>query len=132
MAQTPTTTFYLKERGQLTAEVFEGTFETKNYLTHREDLARDRIRRELLAGTDMDKADARAASIANAVSELRVRLAKWPKWFENADFGLDLADDNIMLKLMEEVNKAEIEHFKRLRQTSEEAKEELKDSPPNP
>lgn len=126
----PTASFYLNEVGQISAEKFEGTFETRVYLSHREDLARDRIRRELLAGTDMDKADARAQSIANIVSELRVRLTKWPKWFENADFGLDMADDNILLKLMEEVNKAETEHFKKLRKDSDDAKTELKETKP--
>ncbi len=122
----PTTVFTLNEKGQTTGEHLEGTFETKNYLTHRDDLTRDRIRRELLAGMDMDKADLRAASIANTVSELRVRLVKWPGWFERKEFGLDMADDNVLLKLLEEVTKAENNHLKSLQKTSEEAKTELK------
>lgn len=88
-------TFPFSEVGETTEEKFTGDFKAKKRLSHRDQLRKDQLRRDLLGGQPGTPTE-RALSTAMILSELSVRILKAPKWWTEAGEGLDLEDDNVI------------------------------------
>lgn len=128
----PTKTFSIDVYGETTGDHYSESFECNTYLTHKEDLARDRHRRAMLGGADPDNADARAYSIAAMVSQLTQRLVKPPEWLIRSDMGLNLADDNVIGTIWDECSKAEAEQIAKAKERADKARGLLQNPIPAP
>lgn len=110
--------------GDESGERMFGDFRAKERLSHRDTLMRDQRRRELL-GSMGGTPDERAYGIAVIVSELSVRLTKMPRWFEEANLGLDLEDENVIADVYQKALKVQLEARKLREKKDEEDKKEL-------
>jgi hypothetical protein len=119
--------FTISSTGDVSGDTYKGVFKVKTRLSHRDQLNRDRIRRDLL-GSNPEGVGARAASIAEIFSQLAVRIVDAPSWWTNTDNGMDLSDDNVVAEVYEASIKAEADEVERVRKKGEEAKEALKSS----
>lgn len=88
--------FTVTVKGETTGRSFEGLFEAKTKLSHRDVIKEDEIRRNIL-GVNPNDASPYAASIAGAVAYLAVRLTRSPDWFKASNNGLDLEDENVLV-----------------------------------
>lgn len=86
--------------GEETGELFMGTFRAKEKLSWSDQLAIDRLRRELL-GPLGHEADVVTQNRALIISELTFRLTETPEWWKNSRGGLDLIDNNVILIVYE-------------------------------
>jgi hypothetical protein len=117
-------TFTISVDGEITGEKYRGEFKAKPRLTHREQLQRDRIRRELI-GPDPSNAEVRALKQAEILSELAVRIVKAPSWWTESSGGLDLEDDAVLAEVYKQAMKAEEELLKALKEKADAAKADL-------
>lgn len=92
--------FSLNLEGETTGTQWFGQFKAKKKLSLRDQLNRDKIRRELL-GTIGGESDPRALSIAYVLSELGVRITEAPPWWKEQANGLDMEDGNVVTKIYE-------------------------------
>jgi hypothetical protein len=118
-------TFTVDVKGENTDRQYTGVFTTKARLTQRDYLLEDQIRRDII-GTNAQAASAMATGISIAVSYLKVRVLKAPKWWTDSDGGLDLEDDNILAAIYYKAVEAEKEDKKVLADQAEKARQELK------
>jgi len=116
--------FTISVTDKITGELVRGAFKVKTRLSWRDQLARERIRLDLL-GPLAAQASVRAREQADLVSELAVRIVEAPQFWKEADNGLDLQDDAIMVEVFNEAIKAEAEAIAALKKLGEEAKVEL-------
>lgn len=120
-----TVPFSINVVGDTSGELFRGDFEAKPRLSHRDELFRDRIRRQHL-GQDPQFASPRAINQAAVFANLDVRLTKWPKWWSEVGNGLDLADDNVLAAVMDECLRIEKEAQEKTRKRALDAQAALK------
>lgn len=118
--------FSINIAGDVETDRYIGDFRTKVRLSHRDHLERDRIRRELL-GADPVNASPRAASIAEIVSQLAVRITKAPPWWVDSDNGLSLSEDSVLAAVYDAAIKVERDAFEEIKKKAEQAKKELKE-----
>lgn len=118
--------FSINLKGNETGEQWAGTFRAKKRLSLRDQLNRDKIRRELL-GNSGGEPDNRAFSIAAIVAELSVRLTDSPKWWQETNNGLDFADENIFGAIFDGCIQVEKEYKEQQKKLAEEAKGEIKE-----
>lgn len=101
MADPQGVSFEVHVVGEETFETFTGKFRAKEKLSWADRMASDRFRRELL-GPNGAEADLSAQNRAMILGELSVRLTEAPDWWKTSRGGLDLVDDNIVMKIYEE------------------------------
>jgi hypothetical protein len=118
--------FSITLTGETTGEKWFGKFKAKTVLTHRDYLTKDRLRREYL-GPNSSTADVRVVNTAIMASELAVRITDAPKWWQSSDNGLELADDNLVLKVFNEAIRVETEAAEAQKKLADEAGEEIKE-----
>ena len=94
-------------------------------MTKREELAIDRIKRDLL-GPNPSSADSNPVAIASIIAELSVRLTEAPKWWSDSSGGLDLRDENVIASVYEQVMKAEKDALDGVKEEGSAAKQEIK------
>lgn len=116
--------FELRLEGETTGNLWYGPFKAKQRLSLRDQLNRDKIRRELL-GAQGGTPDDRALSIAIIVSELAVRITDSPDWWKQTSNGLDMDDGNVVSKVYDEVMKIEADAVAERKKSASKAKEEL-------
>lgn len=95
MSDANTAPFTIHETGDVSGETWTGEFMAKKWLSHRDHLRKDQVRRELLGGQAGAPTE-RALTTAMILSELAVRLVKAPSWWADTGNGLDLLDDNVI------------------------------------
>jgi hypothetical protein len=96
----------IKVTGSLTGEEWAGEFEFWTILTHRQQMDRDRLRRDFLGARELE-APNRTQSQAEAIADLQVRIFKAPKWWMLSNGGQDLVDDEVLTAVYDMVIKAE-------------------------
>lgn len=121
-----TVDFHIVVTGDRTGEKWVGNFKAFRRLSHRQELARDRFYRDLL-GPNPEGASERAVSQAEIFADLKVTLADTPRWWKDAGEGLDLADDNLIQEVWQQVVKIRLEAFKEVQEKAEEAEKKLKE-----
>lgn len=114
--------FTIEVVGDFTNTKWWGKFEAKVTLSHRDRLARDRLRREYLGDTTKSDPDPDARATATMFSELHVRLTKSPEWWNASDGGLDLKDFNLIIEVYKGALKVEEDYLTELSKQSEDAK----------
>lgn len=85
-----------------------GKFSCKTKLSYREMLEQDAIRRQLL-GPAGGEPDPVVALISGAVAKIRVHCSETPSWWKENGQGMDFDDINILLAVLNEVNRVEKE-----------------------
>ena len=119
--------FHISVLGNKTGETFAGKFRTLRRLSHRQELARDRIYRDLL-GEQPENASERAKEQAEVLSDIQVCLREVPAWFKEAGMGLDLVDDSILTEVWNQTVKARVEAIQEVQERAKEASDKLKDA----
>lgn len=117
--------FRIQLTGDRTGTVYFGDFSCFRRLSHRQELTRDRFYRELI-GPDPQNANERVISQAEVFADLKVSILKAPQFWNESGGGLDLADDNIVRTVWEEVMKARVEAIKEMEDKGKKAEEELR------
>ena len=95
-----TMSFSLSERGETSGEMFNWSFTTKKFLSVRDRITKDNIRRGLL-GDKPESASGDTNVRVEMLSHLQVSLVESPKQWRDAANGLDLYDDNVLIKIYE-------------------------------
>ncbi len=126
----PEATISIHEVGDTTGKLWSGTFKTLRYLTHRQRLNRDRLTREYLGGESPQY----SAEIgrASALAAMRIYLTEVPDWFKENNYGLDLADENILIQLYDKIQDVEKAHKAEHAKVVADAKAQIKDAASTP
>jgi hypothetical protein len=124
MAQ-PTFSFVFEIIGDNTGEKFVGNFDSKLRLSHRDQLNKDQLRRQII-GDKPDQATKDSMMRAEILSHLSISLVDSPKWWKESGGGLDLFDDNIIFELYDRVVQGQTKAIDEVLKKGEEAKAELK------
>jgi hypothetical protein len=125
MAAFPTFTFVFDVIGDSTAEKFSGNFEGKVRLSHRDQLNKDQLRRQII-GTNPEFATKDSHMRAEILGHLSVSLVDGPKWWKESGGGLDLFDDNVLFDIYEKVTQEQSKAIEDAIKKGEVAKEGLK------
>ena len=125
MAKADTFSFSIAERGDVTGETFNWSFTSKRMLSIRDRINRDSIRRTLIGERPLD-AEGNTVMRAEMLAFLQVSLTETPKAWKDAGNGLDLYDDNIVLKVYDETVKGQNKAIEEAEKAGEENKEKLR------
>lgn len=100
--QGDTFSFTIDEVGEASGKSFKWAFSAKKRLTVRERISQDQIRRNIIGERPQD-AQPLTVLRAEMVAHLSVSITDSPKAWKDSNGGLDLCDDNILLKIYDEV-----------------------------
>lgn len=102
-----TTKFEVDFKGSETGKRYQGLFTVRVKTTHRDTIAEDQIRRNILGSNPQD-AGAEAASLARAAAYCSVRLVgpEFPAWWRESDGGLVAEDANVLVEVNNKAVKA--------------------------
>ncbi len=114
--------FTISVTGDRTGDLWHGEFKSYKRLSHRQELMRDRIMRDLL-GPNSEGASDRAKSQAELLAELQVSLVETPSWWKEAGQGMDLADDNIIQEIWKKVMEVKVAAVEEVTKKGEKLKE---------
>lgn len=112
---------------QLGEEPLRGKFRVKLKLSYREILGMDALRRQLL-GPGGNEADGMATVIASGIAKIRTHALETPSWWKDAEEGLGFDDINVVLTVLQELNKVEQAALDELKKAAEGATQDLKKS----
>ncbi|CAB4127009.1 hypothetical protein UFOVP75_53 [uncultured Caudovirales phage] len=118
--------FSISVIGERTQEKWFGEFTAKTLISHRDELRRDAIRRELLGGTNPQFADVRQKNQAELFAEMSIRITKAPSWWMESNGGMDMYDDNVIAEVYAECLKAEQVALKAIQDAGAKAQADLK------
>jgi hypothetical protein len=96
--------FNISVTGETSGEKWFGEFRALRRLSFRQQMMRDRARREYL-GELAQYASARVLEQAIVFADLAVSLTKVPEWWKAAGNGQDLCDDNLLEAVWMEVQR---------------------------
>lgn len=118
--------FKSSEPGDVSGEMYEGLFEVRKVLTPNQKSMADFERRTFLgnpgSNEDIDK---EVAELAFAIGQLKVRVAKGPKWFNESNGLKNFLDQNILIELTKQVLEVEFNFKKDIKDKAQKAKETL-------
>jgi hypothetical protein len=117
--------FRISVSGEKSGETYVGTFKCLRRLSHRQELTRDVLYRNLL-GEKPDSASPRAKEQAELFSDLQVCLTDSPVWWKEAGGGLDLVDDEVVKKIWTETIRIRVEAIKEVQDRAKDADADLK------
>lgn len=118
--------FSIHEVGDVTEKTYTGEFRAKVRLSHRDQLRKDQVRREILGGQPGVPGD-RALTTSMILSELAVRLTSVPEWWTDSAGGLDLEDDNVIGKVYDAAMKVEGDAVEAKKKKAEAEQKRLRD-----
>lgn len=87
--------FTVSCRGSITGTQYAGKFRAKRFLSHRDHVLQDRIRREALGE---GAPGALAAATADMLSQLQVRIISAPSFWKDGGNGWDLTDEEPVIE----------------------------------
>jgi hypothetical protein len=130
MANIPDNTeFTVDEWGDTTAEHLQGKFDLKLVLTHKEQLARDELRRLYIGSFNSATPSPRASNQAELFAEINIRIRGdkgAPSWWKDAEMGLLLKDDNIVMSINTKLNDALKDRDEKVKKAIAEARGDVK------
>lgn len=118
--------FTLHVVGETSGDTWTGEFRAKKWLSHRDHLRKDQVRRELLGGQAGPATD-RAMTTAMILSELAVRLTLTPPWWQERGGGLDLPDDNVIGQVYDQAMKVEADAIEAKKVKAEAVQKKLRE-----
>lgn len=122
--------FTISVEGDKTGEKFFGEFKAKPFLSHGDELYRDRLRKEYL-GPSPEASSQEAIERAEILSQLAVRLQDAPKWWKEARNCLDLYDSNVVFEVFSGVAKIAQEAMENVKKKADAVTPELQKSVTN-
>lgn len=128
MSQTPSENalFSVHVVGDTSGKTWTGDFEAKRKLAKIDQLKQDNYFRFYIGDSSPQFASPAAQSIAEVLSQLRVRLVKFPPWWTEEGFGERIEDDNLLKELYSKTMEAEREHLASLKAKVADAQNELR------
>ena len=121
--------FSVSVTGEVTGETFKGVFKAVPRLSHRDNLRRDQLRRDLLGGRPED-ASPDAMNVSLVFSKIWVHLTESPSWWRDSGNGVNLLDEAPVAAVFDNVARIEREAIgavkKQAEKQAEAAAEELK------
>lgn len=114
-------TFHVDEAGDTTGLRYQGDFTVRAILNMGQKHALELEKTMLQA--DMKSPTAGLSGISNVLAELRVRIVKGPKWWEDSEGGALIDDENILLTLYKEIIDAELAWKDELQEKTEQVVE---------
>lgn len=117
--------FTIDVNGETTNEHYMGLFKIRPRLTHRELLAQDQVRRDLL-GPKGEEASAQAVGSAMIFAKIWAHMVSAPDWWTRASKGLDLFDEAPVLAVYDAIVDAEKKAIAAVVAAGKQAAEELK------
>jgi hypothetical protein len=116
-------TFTVAVVGRTSRAQYAGEFTVKQVLSKRDEFAADQVRRELIGSSpENTPAPVKLQGDAFMLGQLRIRLKKWPKWWETCDFGMELrGDDNLIEELYVKALNAEKAYLEDIQKSAAEA-----------
>lgn len=93
-----TAVFTVSLKGSESGLPYTGQFKVKTALTRKDRFVADE-RRRMLLGVNPDSASPQTQTEALLFGQLFVRILEAPKWWTNADGGLDLEDENVIAEV---------------------------------
>lgn len=119
-------TFSIHVVGETTGETWTGDFTVKTRLSKIEQCLQDNAFRFYLGESNPQYASVEVQSIATVLSQLKVRITKAPKWWEEAKQGERLEDDAVLKAVYDGAMKAEADYRKDLKERQDKARDELR------
>jgi len=123
-------TFSIKVEGDTSGETFEGQFTTKCVLNMAEKHSKELEKTRLMA--DYANPSSTLSGIAEILSAVRAKLTKWPDWWANLNYGSNILDENVIIKIYDETLALEREWRAEIRKKTDEAKSTSADSKESP
>lgn len=120
-----TVSFSVAEVGETTGKSYNWSFTAKRWLSQRDRISKDSLRRSLL-GDRPGEASPDAIVRVELLSHLQVSLVESPKDWRELGNGLDLIDDNILIAVHEKVLEGQNKAVEETVKQGEEAKEKLR------
>lgn len=111
--------------GERTGQQWVGDFTIKTMLSHRDEIRRDRIRRELLGPEAGDPTD-KVWQLAVAFAELSVRVVDAPPFWRSNSDGLDLKDQNVVIEVYKKAIACEEAEVAKIKADGQAASNELR------
>jgi hypothetical protein len=109
--------------GEVTGETFKGVFKAVPRLSHRDNLRRDQLRRDLLGGK-ADEASPDALNVSLVFSKIWVHIVDAPGWWKESGNGVNLLDEAPIAAVYDNVARIEREAIEALqKKTADVAKE---------
>jgi len=112
--------FTVSIEGDTTAMKYEGTFITRCAMSigdkHRKELEKTRLLADYVNPTPG------LQGISEILSTLRVKLIKWPEWWNELNQGLSSLDENVVVEIYEKIQDIESVWRAELRDTAQTAK----------
>jgi hypothetical protein len=116
--------FSISLTGDISNEKWVGQFKCLRRLSHRSELQKDRIYRDLL-GPNPENAAQVNKDRADILAEISVSLVSVPKWFSETNNGLDLVDNNVITTIWGEIIRIRSETLKEVQDKAQKATEAL-------
>lgn len=120
-----TFSFSIAEVGESTGEKFNWAFTAKRRLSIRDLINKDAQRRFII-GDRPESAATETLMRAEMLAYLSVSIVESPKEWRESQNGLDLFDDNILIKLYETIQEEQSKADLEVAKAGEEAKEKLR------
>ena len=121
--------FSVSVTGEVTGETFKGVFKAVPRLSHRDNLRRDQLRRDLLGGRPED-ASPDALNVSLVFSKIWCHVVESPSWWKDSGNGVNLLDETPVAAVFDNVARIEREAIQAVqdaaKKKAEEAAEELK------
>jgi len=118
--------FSINVKGEVTGEDFKGVFKAVPRLSHRDNLRRDQLRRDLLGGKPED-ASPDAMNVSLVFSKIWVHLVEAPSWWKDSGNGVNLLDEAPVAAVYDNVARIEREAIEAVQKKSQEASEAVKE-----
>jgi len=118
--------FSVSVTGEVTGETFKGVFKAVPRLSHRDNLRRDQLRRDLLGGKPED-ASPDAMNVSLVFSKIWVHLVEAPSWWKDSGNGVNLLDEAPVAAVYDNVARIEREAIEAVQKKSQEASEAVKE-----
>ncbi len=118
--------FNSKEPGEVSGAHYEGVFEVRKVLTPSQKAMADQERRAFLGNPERGvEVDPEVSELAFAISQLKVRVIKGPKWW-NDSLGLrNFIDQNVLVEIANAVLQVELDFKAEIKAKAEAAKKAL-------
>ncbi len=118
--------FQSKEAGNVTGQTYEGSFEVRKVLTPQQKAMADVERRAFLGNPSAgEEIDTEVAELGFAISQLKMRIVKAPKWYTESNNLKNFLDSNVLIELVNAVIQVELDFKANLRDKAQKAKELL-------
>jgi hypothetical protein len=109
-------------KGKFTGKTYpQSTWTAKTMLAPLERIQIDRIRREILGGTNPQHADQEAYNIADFIANCQVRLVDSPTWWKDLGRGIEVKDMDVLAQVADAAVKVERDVLEEVSKEGDEA-----------